>query len=141
MSAPEQPMPTEGRQPVTPVARDLFNSMLTEREAKGIATYGTSLMTHNGRDASLDALEECIDLWQYLTQLRLEHADALAEVARLTAALARLDGHPTPTDQAGHCWYCGGGLGHGPHGHRPACPLALARKLVIEDANQEASGE
>jgi hypothetical protein len=69
-------MPAPGRQAVTPVARELFAAMLAEREQRGIATYGRSLETHNGRDAVQDALEECADLWQYLVQIKLER-DAL----------------------------------------------------------------
>lgn len=36
---------------MTPYARSEFIRMLAEREAQGIKTYGTSLHTHNGRDA------------------------------------------------------------------------------------------
>ena len=73
----EQPMPTSGGMNVTPVARRIFFEMLDSRERKGIATYGTTLQTFNGRDAVQDALEEAADLWQYLTQIALERdADA-----------------------------------------------------------------
>lgn len=81
----EQPMPTAGRQDVTPMARQSFVELLDRRERKGIETYGTTLQTHNGRDAFQDAMEEAVDLWQYLIQARAEHADALAQIERLTA--------------------------------------------------------
>lgn len=84
----EQPRPQRGGLDVTPVARGLFLQMLLERELKGIETYGTTLQTENGRDAVQDALEEAIDLWQYLVQISLER-DALR--ARLWAAEAELD--------------------------------------------------
>ena len=88
----DQPMATSGGMNVTPVARRVFFEMLDSRERKGIASYGTTLQTFNGRDAVQDALEEAIDLWQYLTQIALERdADAAlmrslrADVERLTA--------------------------------------------------------
>ena len=67
-----QPLPTPGQEDVTPVARELFGIMLAERERKGIATYGTTLQTHNGRDVLQDLLEELIDAWQYAVQARME---------------------------------------------------------------------
>jgi hypothetical protein len=71
-----QPPPTAGRRPVTPYARAEFLRLLAEREAAGIATYGTPLHTHNGRDALQDAKEELLDAWQYLCQLELEREGA-----------------------------------------------------------------
>lgn len=68
----EEPVPKSGGEPVTPEARSLFNDMLEQRERIGIERYGRSLHTNNGRDALQDALEEAIDLWQYLTQARME---------------------------------------------------------------------
>lgn len=46
--------------------------MLQERVSKGIQTYGTTLQTFNGRSAVLDAMEEAVDLFQYLCQIELE---------------------------------------------------------------------
>ena len=63
------------RVPVTPVARQVFLDLLAQQEAKGIATYGESLTTDNGRDPIQDALEELVDLFQYLVQARLERAE------------------------------------------------------------------
>lgn len=85
----EQPMPTPGGINVTPVARRLFVDMLDAREAKGIATYGTTLQTDNGRDAIQDALEEACDLWQYLIQALLERNALVSENERLRAELER----------------------------------------------------
>lgn len=73
-----QQRPKPGRQNVTGAAREAFNRMLDEREAEGIATYGTTLQTHNGRDAHKDLAEELIDAWQYATQAEMERADLLA---------------------------------------------------------------
>ena len=41
---------------------------LLERNRKGIETYGTPLQTFNGRDSLKDALDEALDLCQYLIQ-------------------------------------------------------------------------
>jgi hypothetical protein len=57
----DQPPPRPGRSDVTPVAREMFLTMLAHQEAKGIATYGTTLQTHTGRDPLLDALAELVD--------------------------------------------------------------------------------
>lgn len=86
----DQPMPTPGMQDVTPVARGSFLELLERREIRGIATYGTTLQTFNGRDAIQDALEEAIDLWQYLVQIRMERDVLLHENARLQRENAAL---------------------------------------------------
>jgi hypothetical protein len=78
-----QPKPCAGQCHVTPYARSEFERMLSEREQQGILTYGTTLQTFNGRDAVQDALEEAVDLWQYLVQLKMER-DVLR--ARMQAA-------------------------------------------------------
>lgn len=65
-------MPTPGKHNVTPEARRLFLEILAEREKKGIETYGTTLQTHNGRDAFQDSLEELVDCFQYLVQHKME---------------------------------------------------------------------
>lgn len=77
----EQAPPRAGQQDVTPIARREFLRMLAERASRGIATYGTTLQTFNGRDAIRDAKEECLDLWQYLCQIEMER-DAAASLAR-----------------------------------------------------------
>jgi hypothetical protein len=80
-------MPEEEQVAVTPIAKARFNEMIDEREQVGIKKYGQSLMTHNGRDALLDAEEEVLDLWQYLNQARLERDQLLREIAQLKARL------------------------------------------------------
>lgn len=88
----DQPIPKPDRIVVEPIARAKFNNMLTGRTRCGVTTYGGPLTTDNGRDAVKDALEEAVDLWQYLTQIALERdADAAlmrslrADVERVTA--------------------------------------------------------
>lgn len=93
MSNREQPMPVPGTHDVTPSARESFLTMLAEREQKGIATYGRTLQAFNGRDAVQDALEEVIDAFQYLVQIRIER-DALIrerDAADSLAAALRAD--------------------------------------------------
>lgn len=104
----EQPMPTPGRQDVTPVALDAFTDMLDGRRRKGLETYNSPLMTHNGRNAFQDAMEEAVDLWQYLIQARLEHDDLADENRRLHALVAELEWHTPP--------------GHPDHGRCGGCP-------------------
>lgn len=71
----DQPMPT-----VSEKSRDVQGSlieMVRERRQLGIQRYGSPLMTHNGRNALQDALEEAVDLSAYLMQLRMEADDAV----------------------------------------------------------------
>lgn len=88
----DQPMPIPGKQNVTPIARKMFVGILDAQEQKGIATYGTTLQTHNGRDALLDGMQEAVDLFQYLVQAKLERDELRIEVARLRAEIAELRG-------------------------------------------------
>jgi predicted Zn-ribbon and HTH transcriptional regulator len=80
-----QPNPKPGKEDVTPVARAEFLRMLAEREAQGIATYGTTLQTHNGRDMLQDAKEEAVDLIQYLIGAEMEREDLRRELAEVKA--------------------------------------------------------
>jgi hypothetical protein len=70
----EQPSPTTN--PNSRLVTEALIDLLRERSAKGIETYGTPLMTHNGRDAQRDALEEALDLCQYLMQMKMEEEDS-----------------------------------------------------------------
>lgn len=90
----DQPMPIPGGINVTPVARGAFLDMLAQREAKGIATYGVSLQTDNGRDVYQDLMEELIDGWQYAVQALLEHGALVSENRRLRALVISLGGTP-----------------------------------------------
>jgi hypothetical protein len=70
MKLKRQPTPHAGKQNVT----EALIELLKAREARGLETYGRPLETFNGRDAKVDALEEALDLVQYLFQLYLESA-------------------------------------------------------------------
>ena len=72
----EQPLPKPGGESVT----DRLIERLLERQKKGIATYGRSLETFNGRDAIRDLEEELLDGLQYLTQVRLEREALEAKI-------------------------------------------------------------
>ena len=53
----------------------LLLALIKARMAFGAKKYGTKLCSHNGRDAMMDALQESIDLNQYLVQLLMEQQD------------------------------------------------------------------
>lgn len=48
---------------------------LLERQKLGVAKYGCELQPGNGRDWRVDAIQECLDLLQYVQQGVLEGAD------------------------------------------------------------------
>lgn len=52
--------------------QELVRKDLLHREQLGIQRYGTPLYPYNGRDAIIDAYEECLDLAIYLRQYILE---------------------------------------------------------------------
>ena len=54
--------------------------LLESREEKGIATYGGTLKTHNGRSSPQDVLEELIDGAQYCLQWIIERKDYINEI-------------------------------------------------------------
>lgn len=93
-----QPQPTPGREDVTPRARELFLQLLADQEQKGIAAYGTTLQTFNGRDVALDLLQELVDAFQYAVQFQAEHAALLRHLTRLEGALARFAHLPLDRD-------------------------------------------
>jgi hypothetical protein len=68
----EQPTPKTGIGDVTGMV--LYD--LTKRRMQGIEQYGTPLMTHNGRDALVDAYQEALDLCLYLRQAIAERDDS-----------------------------------------------------------------
>ena len=76
--AKHEPAPSAGRE----VVLDAVISDLQERAEFGLKKYGTKLMTHNGRDALVDALQEAYDLSMYLKQALLERDNALVGNAR-----------------------------------------------------------
>lgn len=69
--------------------REPFASTIKEdleyRNAIGIETYGTTLKSHNGRDALLDLYEELLDAYKYATQYVIEQADG--ELPEFTGAI------------------------------------------------------
>lgn len=64
LSAPE-PAPVANA--TTPIW-DLVRTDIEERNAMGIAKYGTPLQVFNGRDPLVDAYQEALDLVVYLRQ-------------------------------------------------------------------------
>lgn len=54
-----------------PVLIHLQASLISRQEI-GLETYGTPLQSYNGRDAFADALQELLDLCNYLKQLMME---------------------------------------------------------------------
>ena len=99
----EQPAPSPGGEPVTPRLKELFPALLEERERQGIAQYGRSLETWNGRSAFRDLIEELVDACQYSLQLEMERADLARwfgealELARDAIDMANTS--PTVTDK------------------------------------------
>lgn len=71
-SVTPEPAPTAGRVNVTLAVMD----DLRLRSESGAKKYGTPLMTHNGRDALVDAYQEALDLCVYLKQALMERSDA-----------------------------------------------------------------
>lgn len=94
----DQAMPKPGRQNVNPVALELINTRLRQRNEIGIQRYNTTLQTFNQRDVFKDFEDEFTDAWQYYTQIKLESAhrqvvtcqvaDALEELANRRTTLA-----------------------------------------------------
>lgn len=75
----DQPLPTPGHECV----QDALIALIEERKQLGIQRYGSPLMTHNGRDAGRDAVEEALDLTVYSMQVAMELRDLRAAVARV----------------------------------------------------------
>lgn len=66
---------------------DLVVADMNERNAMGVAKYGTPLQAHNGRKPLIDAYQEVLDLAVYLRQEVAEHGD---RAARLQIAFAQM---------------------------------------------------
>lgn len=66
LSNDEQPAPL--RNASTPIW-DLVIADMRERDHVGRQRYGTPLQANNGRDALVDAYQECLDLAVYLRQV------------------------------------------------------------------------
>jgi len=63
--AEHEPDPIKGEK----IVLDLVLRDLIDRAEMGKSKYGTYLMTHNGRDALMDAYQEALDLVMYLRQV------------------------------------------------------------------------
>ena len=81
-AATPQPAPQPGGAKII----DLVVGDLRERAEMGRAKYGTYLQAHNGREALVDAYQECLDQAMYLRQEITE-----ARTRRLTDACDRPD--------------------------------------------------
>lgn len=66
-------------EPVFPVLRTYaagssrLLSLIDAREVYGIAKYGQTLLTDDGRDTPTEVVNEAIDLLAYLTKLTMQH--------------------------------------------------------------------
>lgn len=78
-----QPLPKPGKENVT----ERLIEHIQARAAKGLETYGRPLEAFNGRDPVLDALDEALDLAQYLMQLKLEREHLIKVLAQAYDAL------------------------------------------------------
>lgn len=70
---------------------DIAIGFIRERTAFGKRKYGQELMTFDGRSPHLDALQELVDLMQYLHKAEMQHARLVAENAGLRAKAAVLE--------------------------------------------------
>ncbi len=86
----DQPAPQPGRQKVAYRAWLEFWTALRHQYRKGLERYKTPLMTHNGRDAGQDAMQELADAVMYVQQLRMENEDCKAESKQLQAEILML---------------------------------------------------
>lgn len=64
LSTPEPPPQSNDK----PAVWDLVIADMRERDATGLAKYGTRLQPHNGRNSLRDAYQEVLDLAVYLRQ-------------------------------------------------------------------------
>ena len=80
----DQQLPTNS--PTSKPVGEYLKSLIDKRTELGIKKYGTPLMTHNGRSAERDALEESVDLNQYLCQLLMEEQAKVEKLQRLLDA-------------------------------------------------------
>lgn len=67
----QQPKPLRGKRVVV----DEVIADLKERKQFGVSKYGTPLMSHNGRNAMVDAYQEALDLCCYIKQVLIETSD------------------------------------------------------------------
>jgi hypothetical protein len=91
----EEPMPTTEMKSksVQTAAYSKFADVFFSQWAKGRVKYGSDLMTHNGRNAGNDAMQEACDLVAYIMQMIMERED-------LDACLAALESQAKPAPEA-----------------------------------------
>lgn len=82
----------ENREALGPQWADMAIQFVEERSAFGRRKYGQELHTFDGRSPHLDALQELVDLMQYLHKAEMEHARLLADNAGLRAKVAVFEG-------------------------------------------------
>ena len=97
----DQPPPQRGLEPVYYEARRRVNEALDHQFEKGRERYGTVLRTFNGRDVSVDMLQEGADLLMYATQLAMQYEVVIELLARAATILQGVEGHLEPEDPYG----------------------------------------
>ena len=109
----ELALPKPGGTPVFPEVFALVQQMLKAREAKGIQLYGQSLLTHDGRPAFTDAMQEKLDDIAYTMKLEMERrvaVVALEDILGLDDVMPPMRG---ASRDARIREICRRGLGHG----------------------------
>lgn len=70
--------------------REVIAKGIEDRRDLGLRKYGTVLQPGNGRDALKDAWDEALDMYVYLTQLKLEGEDVTHELCYAEIILMKL---------------------------------------------------
>jgi hypothetical protein len=73
---------------VAELAKEEFERTLERQFVKGWEKYGVELTTFNGRNPFVDAMEELVDAFQYVTQASME----AKEIAKLLLFFAITEG-------------------------------------------------
>lgn len=97
----DQPMPVGGQECV----QDALVAEILERKAIGVQTYGTPLMTFNGRDPFRDTREELLDGAVYLKQASMQYDVMGRALQRIDDTLALACQNPEPATEAEHGYY------------------------------------
>lgn len=142
-----QPSPAEtgASIAVTPFARENFLRLFDAAEERGVATYGTTLKTFNGRSARLDALEELIDAWKYLEQWASEDEVLLTTCEEVLLAAREALNSVMRNPLTGGCAFCGSTL-RAMQGHEQTCryrivTLRIEQALKLLAKRSEADGQ
>lgn len=97
----DQPLPVGGSECV----QDALVAEILARKAIGEQSYGSPLMTFNGRSAVRDAREEALDLAVYLMQIEMEVDEMHQVLQRIDNAIALGCQDPEPSTVAQHGFY------------------------------------